>query len=454
MRSEKLTTLVLLFILLTIATASVSSILIGANWISLWQSLLFGLIIGWGLAISLQPTWRAWLIIITAGIIYVLLFTSRVDMKVIAVINEFVQIITRTLSSLNKPEVNYSTLNILIQEVIRSMWVVMQIVFIWLSALISGQPIFDPIATAVIWSLIIWIVAAWAGWFAEAKKNALLAGLPVILISVGTLSFRQQMSSTVYFILGLTLCLVAIIQHDQREREWDETNIAYPAHKGQQIGNIAIIMAIGLVLLSAGLSSLSFQRLLNWVSERRRPLTQQDDNLAKSLGILPRATASPDAFEAVRRPGLPRDLLIGSGPELSERVVMSVSIENLSSIPGGKQTFPFYWRSFTYDIYTGNGWRSSETEQINYKSGQLLQPDHELKYVQIQQIVRPAEEAGGVIYAAGEPVKLNHDSDVAWRSSNDLFGIQVDVNRTYEVYSHPRLMRTPYARRVKNTLIG
>ena len=434
-KAKKLATLALLFILLTIATASISSILIGAIWSSLWQSLIIGLLVGWWLAVFRRPAWLAGLITITTGIIYTCLFTNGVDSKVIALVQKTIHFFASTFYSPKSGLSNFSTLILFQREATLSIRVVFERVFGWISALIVGQPIFDPVATAFIWGMLIWIVAGWAGWIVEAKKNALLAGLPIILVSVGALSYRQQMSSTIYLMLGLTLVLVALVRHDQCEQEWDEIHIAYPAHKSRQIGNTAVLMAILLVTLSAVISNVSFQRISNWLAEIRNPSSHQDNNLAKSLGILPHATASPDTFEAVRRPGLPRGLLIGSGPELSKRVVMSVAIEYLQTLSQGEQPVPFYWRSFTYDVYTGNGWRTSETEQTHYQSGQPLQQDHALEHIQIKQIVRPVEEADGVIYAAGEPVKLNLDSDVAWRSSNDLFGIQAEGSRSYEIYS-------------------
>jgi len=57
-----------------------------------------------------------------------------------------------------------------------------------------------------------------------------------------------------------------------------------------------------------------FQRLTQWAYVKKGLSVQQNDGLAKSLGILPASTASPDVFAAVRHPGLPRDLLIGSAP--------------------------------------------------------------------------------------------------------------------------------------------
>lgn len=434
-RAEKLAALVLLLILLTAATAGVTTALRGPDWASLWRGLLFGLLVGWVLAIFRQPARRAAWIALAIGLIYTLLFTGGLAGKVLAVAAELVRLASRIVTSPKGGGVDLTSLAHLLQELSASTGVVIERVQAWVLALVTGQPTFDPVAAALVWSVLVWIVAAWAGWVIEARRNALLAVLPAILLSVGTLSYARRASPVLYLMLGVTLLLLATVQHDRREQEWDESGVAYPARKGRQIANAAIIAATALVLLSVFASSISFQRIAAWVSVQRRPAAQQGGGLGKSLGIVPGSTSAPDVFEAVRRPGLPRDLLIKSGPELSERVVMTVAVEDLLSISQGGQPLPLYWRSFTYDVYTGRGWRSSETEQSIHRANQPLQSDHAPHHILIQQIMRPVGGGGGFVYAAGEPVTVNLQSEAAWRSPGDLFGIRIDSAVPYEARS-------------------
>ena len=226
--------------------------------------------------------------------------------------------------------------------------------------------------------------------------------------------------------------LISVVQYDQRQQEWNETKVAYPARKNREVGNSALIIAIILVILSAFISSISLQRIIHWTSESRRSQSQSESGLAKSLGIVPAATATPDALSPIRNPGLPRELLIGSGPELSGEQVMSVEVKDLPALLQSGHLSPLYWRSFTYDIYTGRGWSSSPTQQSQYLAEQPVQtdqlPDHKL----IQEVVRSVPGEGGIIYSAGEPVSMSVPSLAAWRSSNDLFGIQTESSG-YEI---------------------
>jgi transglutaminase-like putative cysteine protease len=301
--------------------------------------------------------------------------------------------------------------------------------------IITGEAVFDPIAAALVWSIMVWIVAAWAGWIVEARRNALLAVLPAVLLSLGTLSYGGRESFTLYLMLGSTLLLLATVQHERREQGWNDSDTAYPPRKGRQIGSSALVLTVVLVAFSAIVSSISLPRILERVSALREPAPAQEGSLAKSLGIMPAATASPDPFEGVRRPGLPREKLIGSGSELSKRTVMTVAVEDFPAIFKGRQAQPFYWRSFTYDVYTGHGWRTSSTRVSEHQASEPLQTEQVGSYILVRQTMRFAGGKVSALYAVGEPLNVDQTSAAAWRSPEDLFGIQISSAASYRASS-------------------
>jgi transglutaminase-like putative cysteine protease len=434
-KPEKIITLLLLFVLLTAAIAGVAGVLTGPDWGSLWSGLFFGLLLGWGLAIFQTPAWSSALITIFLGASYALVYAGGLGRKVSILLTELIFVLNRFNLNDQDPGVDFTQLAQPLMELVNTVGVILERVYTWVAALVMAEPTFDPVAVAFTWIVVVWIVAAWAGWVAIAYRNALLAVLPVILLSVGTLSYGQRISISLYLMLGLTLLLLATVQHDRREQEWDEIDTAYPPRKGRQIGNTAIIISIVIVLLAAIVSSISIPRILEWVSARGNPVARQDRGLAESLGIVTDVTITPDAFGDVRNPGLPRDKLIGSGPELSKRIVMTVAIEDYLPIFNGQHPQPLYWRDFTYDSYTGHGWRTSDTTQQQYQANQLLLTEPTPKHVSIEQIVRFVDRETKNVYAAGEPVAVNQPSDVAWRSPGDLFGILINEVNSYEARS-------------------
>ena len=432
----KLATLGLLFILLAAAVAGVASVLTGPNWGLLLQSLLFGLLVGWSLALFHQSAWRSALLTVTLGVIYIFLFPGGLVGKAIDILVEFLHLIPDGFAFLRRETVDLASLIHLILLFFTSVGIIIVRLQTWIIAFLGGQPTFDPVAAALVWNAFVWLVAAWAGWVIEARQNTLTAALPAILLSVATLAYGQRMSFVLYLMLGSLLLLLAIVQQEQREQAWVESGAAYPKKKGGQIIIVAVLFTFALVIFSAFTSSISIQRIQEWISERTKSPAQQDKgNLGKSLGIVPGGTAAPDVFKFVRSPGLPQEHLIGAGPELSQRVVMTVAVNNLSSISQGGQPLPLYWRSFAYDTYTGLGWRTSETEPEFYDADQALQANRAPGHIMIQQNVHPVEDLNGTIYAAGEPVTFDIQSEAAWRSSSDLFGIQSDQTVAYQALS-------------------
>jgi transglutaminase-like putative cysteine protease len=434
-KPEKLVTLLLLFIMLTAVAAGLSSVLSAPDWDSLWRGLIIGLLIGTALAIFQQPPLGSILIIALTGVSYALLYSGGLGQKLYDLVTGFLLVIIRIATSPLDLNIDLTSINQLLVDLFNTSVVIIGRVSMWVNALAIGEPTFDPVATAFVWILLIWIAAAWAGWIALAHRNVLLAILPVLLLSIGTLSYGQRDSFSLYLMLGTTLLLLATVQHDRREQGWEELNTAYPPRKGRQIGISAFFVSIMLVLLAAIISSISIPRIVEWVSSRSQPVVQREGNLAESLGIVAGITASADIFQDVRRPGLPRDLLIGSAPDLSKRIVMSVAVDDYLSIFKGESPQPLYWRSLTYDTYTGRGWQTSDTTQSQYQANQLLQPEKAPHRILIKQIVHPIGSKTSLVYAAGEPVGINHFTDAAWRSSGDLFGIVASGHNSIETRS-------------------
>lgn len=174
---------------------------------------------------------------------------------------------------------------------------------------------------------------------------------------------------------------------------------------------------------------------MEWISAQREPVSTRGDDIGKSLGILPGATPTPDPFEEVRYPGLPRAKLIGSGPELSHQSVMTVVVDDFPNIFRRGQVSPFYWRGYTYDVYTGHGWRTSATSSDEHPANHVIQPEQGADHILLHQTIRSTVGEVSVLYAAGEPVSLDRPSQVAWRSSADLFGIQIGTAVSYQARS-------------------
>ncbi len=324
-RRWKLLALAGLAVLLSAATVGVASALKTPTWSSLWQSLLLGLLLGWGLAVLNQPGWRTAAIILLIGLADILLFPAGLAREALQVALELGRLALQLMIYPASQNMDFASLLHAGGALRVSAGVVLIRLAAWTSALVTGEPDFDPVAAALAWNALIWCLAAWGGWILQARRSALLAGLPSILLSVATLGYARRLSPVLYLMLGAMLVVLAVVAHQQRQQRWDALEVAYPSQKGRQILGGALLAATGLVLISGLLSSSAVQRFQEWLVERRRPAVEHETVLAKSLGILPNGTVVPDVFAAASVPSLPREHLIGSGPELSQRPVMTIA---------------------------------------------------------------------------------------------------------------------------------
>jgi transglutaminase-like putative cysteine protease len=81
---------------------------------------------------------------------------------------------------------------------------------------------------------------------------------------------------------------------------------------------------------------------------------------------------------------------LGQSPNLADRVVMTVDAQQ------GR-----FWRAVTYDFYTGNGWRSTETDKVDRVSPVLLARE---RFEATFEIMVPQQN---LLFGANEPVKAS-----------------------------------------------
>jgi transglutaminase-like putative cysteine protease len=135
---------------------------------------------------------------------------------------------------------------------------------------------------------------------------------------------------------------------------------------------------------------------------------------------------------------LPRQHLLGSGPELSQQVVLLIRLDNGWGVAGQRATpsgedvpaqlgAPLRWRSLAYDRYSGFGWQAGQTEIVSYGAGepagaQTCEVCETSQVLQVRQEVQVVGDLGGLIYAAGQLVTVDQAYSVAYRTGDDAFG--------------------------------
>jgi transglutaminase-like putative cysteine protease len=323
----------------------------------------------------------------------------------------------------------------------------------WLAALVR-EPMFDPVAASLVWGLLIWLIGLWAGWATRRYWKPVAAILPGVALLAISLAYSGQPTVLLIAVLAASLLLMAVLSYVRNERRWKSGAIDYSEDIRVELALLTIPLVLGLTMLAALSPSLSIQRLSRAIQEFKsahQPVRDTGDgqspSIGESLGLKARPPAQhQDIFANLRAGGMPRQHLLGTGSELNEQVVMLILTGELPPGPPesviAKGVPRYYWRSLTYDRYSGRGWLTSATDTRGYPARQPavnLLVEGQIQLLPGQKLVRQdvqiLQDLDGLLYVAGTPIEVDQDYQIAWRrvpqsgadttTGSDIFGASV-----------------------------
>jgi transglutaminase-like putative cysteine protease len=420
--------------------SGLTAIIRGLDPILLWSVAFPALIVAWIVA---RTRWRSSISLVLIAVVGILFAMVRVGnlggyiADLIYALNDLVTGYRYMYPGLPTPDPTMA-ITTLVEFTTRSLTLWSRL-WAWVVALWKAVPVFDPVASAMIWSLAIWGTSGWAGWQIRRKHNTLLAFLPASGLYCASLAVVHGPTYYILLLFAVTLLMMALECYQATEKNWQSKNIDYSEDLRFDIA-IAVMPIVFLVTFVAASSPLisirKFVNLANQIVEspapnvvahtspvqgpapQKSPL--QPDLIGKSLGLEARPTPQkPGVLQTSLSAGLPQEHLIGSGPELSKKPVMTIRVDQSPSESqdsvASRQTPHYYWRDLTYDHYTGSGWASSPTVSINYQAGVPAQTETLPAQQVVWQEVRFQENQPGLVFAAGDLVRLEQDYQVAWR---------------------------------------
>ncbi|MFN2270935.1 MAG: transglutaminase-like domain-containing protein [Anaerolineae bacterium] len=424
----------------------------------MWFAALLGLLIGWVLAMTSLRGWIALVIAPLLGIAVVFLRVGQLDVKLLTLIQalggpigEFFRwllTVGSTSDLFQGTVLNWEPVSLILEELQADGSTLVVREQAWIAAVLAGEPTFDPAAAALMWSLAMWIVSAWAGWMARRRAQPLLSLTPAGVLLLTALYYRSESPSLLLVILGAGLLLMALLTRDARVRRWQAAGIG-TIENGGHVARIVVNLTLVLLIAAALVPSLSIRQIVELFQRHDENMV---DALAESLGVAREEEAVPEEiaiFEEMRTTGLARDHLIGSGPELDDKRVMIIKTdddlpiltEEEAMVLGEQDQLPpvprYYWRNLTYDLYVYFGWYTGDTEIIEYGAGErAITPTLGMTSTQrlLQQDVRIIGDVDNMIFVAGTLVSVDQNYNVAWRTPEDAFGATT-LTKTYHAES-------------------
>ena len=311
----------------------------------------------------------------------------------------------------------------------------------WTTSLLQQKTIHDPISVYLVWVMGMWGAAVWAGWAVRRRKQPLLAVLPAGVIFASSMSFVRGHILSLIPVLGAALLLIAWYSFSTQIKNWQLSRIDY-SEDIQMDFVIWVISICGAVLILSWLVSyLSPQRIFRTIQEFAQEQSIDTQKVGDSLGLRTQLKGQ-DEFAGWGPGILPRQHLLGSGPELSEQIALLVKInpekdrsKDLAQIDNMP---PLYWRALTYDVYTGRGWASSPLETHQFRAEEPVTDVMDPQRFLINQEFEVMKGNENPILYAGELVTAKPDFAIAYRSNpgapRDIFGGKIDT-RSYKVES-------------------
>jgi transglutaminase-like putative cysteine protease len=286
---------------------------------------------------------------------------------------------------------------------------------LWITGFIKGVKVEDPAARALVWSLVLWFIAVWAGWQIYSHRRFFLGMFPATALLVFILDYTGRRMEILWFHLALLLFLFGLTNYAQLHSRWDRTHIDYSDSTGMDTLIVTGVLTFGLVLASFVFSTISIKDLLENYREWR---ASSNEAQAEALGLEPASDTS--VFTSLDK-GLPRAHLITAGPTLSRKLAMTISTGDLPPMSSNAQpTVPrYYWRTLTYSNYTGSGWTNPTLPLEDISAGQsLVDPVNSNVRIVHQQVTFP-NDSSKRLYWAGKLISADVPFRAVWIHKTD-----------------------------------
>ncbi len=466
------TWLLLLFLIVALSSAffGLSKVISGMEKVPWVLILSLGILVGWALAATRLKTPWAILLIVLLGIFFSTIFFAQLGKPVLAFLRSSL-LFSKELWYWNRSSLPESqSLFLAWQEI----WMSLSVLFFhlqrWAASAVRSEWIVNPIATGLLWSLLFWLAAAWAAWAVRRYRHPLAGLAPIGLLLAFLLNYTGSDTLSLLSFIGALLFLMAFTHLDANELRWVRQKTDFASDISFDLGVTALLLTFVVVMLAAAatiLPTATLDLIEDLTNRWRYGSSEDNSSIARSLGIEPHPEKAIAMSQWVKG-GLPREHLLGSGPELSQRVVMSVKVLGQPARTGASsETTPphYYWRSLTYDQYNLQGWSASFSEETAHlpKSPLTNIADQVGSPVTVE--VSAVEDLGGLLYAPGELVTTDHNFIVAKRpipqprdgmpyargnSVIDIFGAKI-TSSTYQVDA---LVNTPSIIRLRTTSSG
>ncbi|HZP97001.1 MAG TPA: transglutaminaseTgpA domain-containing protein [Candidatus Limnocylindria bacterium] len=253
----------------------------------------------------------------------------------------------------------------------------------WLTQVLAGEAATDPTVFILFLGATVW-AAAFVGTFALTRTGRPWDALVFVgfcLVVNVSMALTNLLADLVVFTLGSLVLLVRLHIVALQDR-WQRYNIVPSGEMDWRLLRGGLTWALVLVIMAFFTPRVGAAEVLNSAySVFESPYHTVESEWQRFFA----GVSGPSRLRGV---SFTDSIRLGQSPNLSDRVVMTVDA------PSGH-----FWRAISYDFYTGNGWRSTETERVDKVTPPTLGRERFDATFEIQVPMQ------GLLFGANEPVK-------------------------------------------------
>jgi hypothetical protein len=280
--------------------------------------------------------------------------------------------------------------------------------FVWIAGIAQNRPVGDLAPRAFVWSLGLWLIAAWASWQIR-RHGKTLVGLAPATVVLGLILFNTVPKSGILWLYLIALLLMlGVANYESLSISWKRQGRDYSDSVWEDMLTSTLVMVIGLVTAAYLVSTFSIKEIMDHWREKQTVSASS----SSSTAVVP-GGASPRVQAAI-----PDTHAILGGPALSQDVVMLISTGDYPPMPHAVNLdIPrYYWRTLTYQNYIGSGWINPASPNVEIQPHRMLIQTTPADYRIVHQVVTFPAGGDAALYWTGALVQSDTPLQVAWRS--------------------------------------
>jgi transglutaminase-like putative cysteine protease len=289
----------------------------------------------------------------------------------------------------------------------------------WLKDIGGDVSVSDALIRNMIWSFVMWSLAAWMGWFA-ARRKAIPALVPGVILMAFILSYSEYRIYSLWMMVILMLLLMGVWNYKNHTIQWQQRTVDFSDSILYDNTQAVVFLALLVGTLAFAVPSISWRTIRDAVQSRDK------NAAAEVLGIRKQTASAKDT--RFQEPSLPRQHLLTEGVEESQQLVMTIRTGEFPPVPVPSLAADaprHYWRGVIYDQYQGSGWITSGTAPQKYQANSPLIPGLLDHYSPLRLDVKMQRPEGrlfwsGILYSTSVPFR----ADWRLRPKSDLFADQ------------------------------